>query len=408
MKKLLCLLLTGAMAMSMLAACGGNGGSGSGTQQPPAGGSGTQQPPASGSGTQQPAGSTGKVAIVTNTVSQNEEEYRSAEEMSKKYGDRIVHVTWPDNVMTEQEQMITTVSKLAADPDVKAIVINQAVPGTNAAIDKLKETRDDILVIYGTPQENPDDVANRADVILQPNELDMGPAMVDQAAKLGAKTFVHYSFPRHMSQVLLGTRRELIRERCKELNIEFVDATAPDPTGDSGVTGAQQFILEDVPKMVAQYGEDTAFFSTNCSMQVPLIKACVEAKAIYPQPCCPSPYHGYPAALGLTSEKESAVEKMSLQDIVDQTTKALDDAGVLGNFSTWPVPCSMMITIAGTEYAFDWMDGKTNGNLDLDVLKAKMKDYAQMDCSVSPYTDDTGKAYDNYQLIMMDYLTYGE
>ena len=54
------------------------------------------------------------------------------------------------------------------------------------------------------------------------------------------------------------------------------------------------------------------------------------------------------------------------------------------------------------------MDGKTNGNLDLDVLKAKMKDYAQMDCSVSPYTDDTGKAYDNYQLIMMDYLTYGE
>ena len=93
MKKLLCLLLTGAMAMSMLAACGGNGGSGSGTQQPPAGGSGTQQPPASGSGTQQPGGSTGKVAIVTNTVSQNEEEYRSAEEMSKKYGDRIVHVT---------------------------------------------------------------------------------------------------------------------------------------------------------------------------------------------------------------------------------------------------------------------------------------------------------------------------
>ena len=147
MKKLLCLLLTGAMAMSMLAACGGNGGSSSGTQQPPAGGSG--------SGTQQPAGSTGKVAIVTNTVSQNEEEYRSAEEMSKKYGDRIVHVTWPDNFMTEQEQMITTVSKLAADPDVKAIVINQAVPGTNAAIDKLKETRDDILVIYGTPRRTP-------------------------------------------------------------------------------------------------------------------------------------------------------------------------------------------------------------------------------------------------------------
>ncbi|HRV97992.1 MAG TPA: DUF3798 domain-containing protein, partial [Aminobacteriaceae bacterium] len=49
----------------------------------------------------------GKVAIVTNTVSQNEEEYRSAQEMVAKYGDRVVHVTWPDNFMAEQEQMVS-------------------------------------------------------------------------------------------------------------------------------------------------------------------------------------------------------------------------------------------------------------------------------------------------------------
>ena len=82
----------------------------------------------------------GKVAIVTNTVSQNEEEYRSAQEMVKKYGDRIVHVTWPDNFMAEQEQMVSIVAKLAYDPEIKALIINQAVPGTNAAVDKLLET----------------------------------------------------------------------------------------------------------------------------------------------------------------------------------------------------------------------------------------------------------------------------
>ena len=304
--------------------------------------------------------------------------------------------------------LFRSVSKLAADPEIKAVIINQAVPGTNAAIDKLLESRDDMLIIYGTPQENPEDVAARADIILQPNELDMGPAMVEQAQKMGAKTFVHYSFPRHMAQVLLSSRRELIKEKCAELGIEFVDATAPDPTGDSGVSGAQQFILEDVPKMVAQYGKDTAFFSTNCAMQVPLIKACVSEGAIYPQPCCPSPYHGYPAALGLVSEEDSAVEKMNIEDIVAQTTKALDEAGVLGRFSTWPVPVSMMMTVAGTEYAFDWMAGNTNGKLDLDALKAKMDEYAGLDCQMSPYTDDAGTSYDNYQLIMMDYLTYGE
>ena len=399
MKKLLSVVLAGSLAMTMLAGCGSK------AEETTAAAAAETEAAAEGGEEAAPAG---KVAIVTNTVSQNEEEYRSAESMTEKYGDRIVHITWPDNFMTEQEQMITTVGKLAADPEIKALIINQAVPGSNAAVDKLLETRDDMLIIYATPQENPEDVAVRADIILQPNELDMGPAMVEQAAKMGAKTFVHYSFPRHMAQVLLSSRRELIKEKCAELNLEFVDATAPDPTGDSGVSGAQQFILEDVPKMVAQYGKDTAFFSTNCAMQVPLIKACVSEGAIYPQPCCPSPYHGYPAALGLVSEDASAVSDMNIEDIVAQTTAALEEAGVLGRFSTWPVPVSMMMTVAGTEYAFEWMAGNTDGKLDLDVLKAKMDEYAGLDCQMSPYTDDAGTVYDNYQLIMMDYLTYGE
>ena len=382
MKKLLAMILAGAMALSMVA-CGG----------------GEPAPEASGDA---PAG---KVAIVTNTVSQNEEEYRSAEQMTAKYGDRIVHVTWPDNFMTEQEQMITTVSKLAADPEIKAIVINQAVPGTNPSIDKLLESRDDMLIIYCTPQENPEDVAVRADIIMQPNELDMGPAMVELAYEMGAKTFVHYSFPRHMAQVMLSGRRDLMMAKCEELGIQFVDATAPDPTGDSGTAGAQQFILEDVPKMVAQYGKDTAFFSTNCAMQVPLIKACVEEGAIYPQPCCPSPYHGYPTALGLISEGDSAAA-ITIEEIVAQTTAALEEAGVLGRFGTWPVPTSMMMTIAGTEYAFEWMEGNTEGNLDTAVLTAEMTEYAGLECEVAPYTDEAGTTYDNYLLIMMDYLVY--
>ncbi|MDR0444079.1 MAG: DUF3798 domain-containing protein, partial [Treponema sp.] len=58
----------------------------------------------------------GKLAIVTNTVDQNEEEFRSAEQLIRKYGaDKIVHVTWPVNFMAEQEQMVTTVARLAAD-----------------------------------------------------------------------------------------------------------------------------------------------------------------------------------------------------------------------------------------------------------------------------------------------------
>lgn len=350
----------------------------------------------------------GKVAIITNTLSQNEEEYRSAEQMKEKYGDRIVHELWPDNFMAEQEQMVSIVAKIASDPDIKALIINQAVPGTNAAVDKLLETRDDMFIVYCTPQENPPDVATRASLILQPDELKMGDNIPVQAKKLGAKTIVHYSFPRHMSQVLLSSRRQLMKDMSEEIGIQFVDATAPDPTGDQGVTGAQQFILEDVPKMIEKYGKDTAFFSTNCSMQIPLIKATLDGGGIYPQPCCPSPYHGYPAALGIESTGFSAD---GMQHVIAETTRILEEKGGLGRFSTWPVPVAMMFTVSGTEYALKWIDGEVGKDLDVKVLESLMKDYANVAVETTSYSETVDGAtveYPAYKLVIMDFLTYGE
>lgn len=346
----------------------------------------------------------GKVAIVTNTVSQNEEEYRSAQEMVAKYGDRVVHVTWPDNFMAEQEQMVSVVAKLAYDPNVKAVIINQAVPGTNAAVDKLLETRKDVFIVYCTPQENPPDVAARAQIIMMPDELAMGNTIPTQAKKLGAKVFVHYSFPRHMSQVLLSSRREIMKKKCAELGLEFVDATAPDPTGDSGLPGAQQFILEDVPKMVAKYGKDTAFFSTNCAMQIPLIKSVVDTGAIYPQPCCPSPYHGFPTALGIESDLS---KQDNIKHVIDETRRILKEKGMTGRLSTWPVPVAMMGTVAGTEYAFKVIDGEVPfDKLDVKVLEQCMSDYAKVAVETNPYVDEAGKKYDNFLFVLMDFLTY--
>ncbi|HOE56578.1 MAG TPA: DUF3798 domain-containing protein [Bacillota bacterium] len=394
MKKIIALMLAVVMLLSFTACA---------KPAEPAAGS-SEQAPAAGAET---SSSNWKIAIITNTVSQNEEEYRSAEFVQKKYGkEKIVHELWPDNFMTEQEQMISVLTKLAADPDVKAIVINQAVPGTNPAVDKFLESRnkDEVLIVYASPQENAPDVSARADFILQPDELAMGQTIPNQAKKQGAKTFVHYSFPRHMSIPILAERRTLMKAECEKIGLKFVDATAPDPTSEAGVTGAQQFILEDVPKMVKKYGKDTSFFSTNCSMQVPLIKASFDAGAIYTQPCCPSPYHGYPSALGLKVPEDIVG---GLQDVIDQTTKIVTDAGLGGRFSTWPVPAAMMATIASAEYAVKWLNGETNGKLDKKVLAECMSDYAGLDITLNPYVEE-GVSYDNYLLFLMDFLTYGD
>ncbi|MDQ7780791.1 MAG: DUF3798 domain-containing protein [Planctomycetota bacterium] len=305
-----------------------------------------------------------KIGIVTGTVSQGEEEYRAGEYAVKKYGsDRIIHVTYPDNFMVEQEAVISQIAMLGDNKDVKAIIICQAVPGTVAAIQRVKKFRPDIVFLLCIPHEDPAMVVKYGDIILSTDDLARGETIIELAVKMGAKTFVHYSFPRHMSQDLLARRRNLMKEACGKKGIAFVDATAPDPMGDSGIPGAQQFILEDVPRKVTQYGKDTAFFSTNCAMQEPLIRAVLQTKAIFPEQCCPSPLHGYPGALAIEITDE---EKGNIESITKKIKDKITAEGASGRFATWAAPMNMVFVAAAVELAF----AKLNRSLDFKKLDA--------------------------------------
>lgn len=344
-----------------------------------------------------------KIGILTGTVSQNEEEYRAGQNIVAKYGEEhVITMTYPDKFMDEQETTISNIVNMASDPDVKAIIICQAVPGVSAGIQKAREIRNDILFIAGTPGEDPALIAGAADIVFAMDELSMGKTLIDQSVKMGAKTFVHYSFPRHMGYALLAKRRDLLRENAAKAGIEFVEATAPDPTGDAGVTGAQQFILEDVPKLVAKYGKDTAFFSTNCAMQVPLIQAVTKTGALYPQPCCPSPYHGYPQAFEIEIPED---KKGDVEYAIEEIRKAVAEKGMTGRLSTWPRPAAMMFVQAGAEYAIKYAKGEIKEKLDMDAIKAEFKAYAGLESTLTPLVDDENNL-PNYILVLMDFLNF--
>jgi len=175
-----------------------------------------------------------KIGLVTGTVSQGEDEYRGAENVVRRYGNEIIHVTYPDKFMQEQETTIARIVELAYDLKVKAIVICQGVPGTVAAIRRVKEFRPDMIFVVGVPHEDPEIVGSVADVALETDTPGRGITIVDLAYKMGAKRFIHYSFPRHMSYKLLAERRNIMEQRCKELGIEFIFVSAPDPLGEQG------------------------------------------------------------------------------------------------------------------------------------------------------------------------------
>ncbi len=345
-----------------------------------------------------------KIGIMTGTVSQGEEEFMMAKQMQDKYGDMIIHTTYPDQFATEQETTITNMSSMASDPDVQAIVMVQGVIGAAAAIDSVRELRPDMLIILGSPAEHPELISEKADILLTTDAFLRGVSIMEQADKMGAETFVHYSFARHLSYESISSRLTIMKEEAERLGMEFVEADAPDPTGDAGVTGSQQFIMEDVPRKVAEYGKDTAVFATNCSMMEPLIKQTIEEGSIFPIQCCPSPYHALPGALGLSIPEEN---KGDVAWIIQEINDAIIEEGAAGRISTWPVPVNMAYIEAGVEYARKYAEGETDGRFDRELLVSILEDIAGVEITLNPWPLGNDEYIENYLMYHSDYITFG-
>ncbi|WP_300264618.1 DUF3798 domain-containing protein [uncultured Cloacibacillus sp.] len=291
------------------------------------------------------------IGIATLTVSQAEDTYRGAERMIQEYGDvadggMIQHVTMPDNFMSEMETTISQIVGLADDPKMKVIVVDDAIPGTTEAFRRVKEKRPDILCFAGQPQEDPGVISSVADLSVSVDFVSRGYLMVDTAKKLGAKKFVHISFPRHMSYETLGRRRAIMEAACKDLGLEFIFETAPDPTSDVGVAGAQQFVLEKTPAWLDKYGKETAFFCTNDAQTEPLLKQIAKYGGIFVEPDLPSPLMGYPGALGIDLSAEAG----DFPAIMKKVEQAVIDAGGKGRMGTWSYSFGWSTVCALAEY----------------------------------------------------------
>ncbi len=348
-----------------------------------------------------------KIAILTGTTTQGEEEFRAAEKLKAEYPDIVITDTYPDNFSSEVETTIGKVLQFAADPTVKAIIFVQAVQGSTAAFTQIKNElgRDDILLIAGVPAEDPADIAGAADIVLGVDEINGGYQIVDTIKEWGCDVLVHYSFARHMSYETIVARYNILTEECEDAGIELVFRSAPDPTGDAGMTGAQNFILEDVPLVMQEYaGKKVAFFTTNCGMQEPLQAAILDQpNAYYPLPCCPSPFHGFPASLSLAVAPEDYGD---IDSYLKKTAEVLAAHDALGRYSTWAVPMNMTMIYGGFEYAKAYIESQFTDKADAAQLQAAVAKAAGYDVSLSSYVDSDGKEVTNYYMLLLDNIDF--
>jgi len=350
------------------------------------------------------------IGVVTGTVSQSEDDLRGAEQLIKEYGSvkdggMIQHITYPDDFMSQQETFISSIVSFADDPLMKAIIVNNAIPGTAEAFKRVRARRPDILLLAGEPHEDPLVIQEAADLAVSNDFVSRGYTIIWAAKQLGAKNFVHISFPRHMSYETLGRRRAIMEEACKDLGMNFYFETAPDPTSDVGVAGAQQFILEKVPQWVQRYGKETAFFCTNDAHTEPLLKQLLAYGGLFVEADLPSPLMGYPGALGLDLSKEAG----DFPAILKKVEKAVIDKGGAGRFGTWAFSYGYTVTAGLGEFGKRVIEGNAKKDSLKDVFDAFGKYTPGAKWNGSYYTDmATGVRARNQVLIYMDTYIFGK
>ena len=345
------------------------------------------------------------IGIVTGSVSQSEDDRRGAEAFQALYGeDRVTLAIYPDNFTEELETTIQTIVNLSDDPDMKAIIVNQAVPGTTEAFRQIKEKRPDIICIAGESHEDLPEIGSAADLVTNNDFVARGYLIIKTAHELGCDTFVHISFPRHMSYETMSRRVAVMQEACKEFGMEFVLETAPDPTSDVGVAGAQAYILEKVPEWVEKYGEKAAYFCTNDAHTEPLLKQLLEYGGYFIEADLPSPLMGYPGALGIDLTEENG----DFQKILAKVESSVVEKGGEGRFGTWAFSYGYCLSAGLAQHAMNVIDGNSElCDID-DISKAFQQFSGEASWNGSSYTNaETGVKSDNTFLVYQDTYIMG-
>ena len=347
-----------------------------------------------------------KIGIVTGSVSQSEDDRRGAEAFQKEYGEDMVQLAiYPDNFTEETETTIQSIVNLSADPLMKAIIVNQAVPGTTEAFRKIKETRPDIICIAGEAHEDLPEISSAADLVTNNDFVSRGYLIIRTAHELGCDTFVHISFPRHMSYETMSRRVAIMKAACEEFGMKFVLETAPDPTSDVGVSGAQAYILEQVPAWVEKYGQKAAYFCTNDAHTEPLLKRLLECGGYFIEADLPSPLMGYPGALGIDLTEEAG----DFEKILTKVESAIVEKGGADHFGTWAYSYGYTLSAGLALHAKNVLDGKSELK-DMDDVAAALQVYSPKAAwNGASYTNaTTGVKSDNVFLIYQDTYIMGD
>ncbi len=350
-----------------------------------------------------------KIGLMISPLATREEHFRTAEMLMEEFGaDKFVMDVYPEGAATEQEVTISKAMNLAMDPDVKVIIFDSADVGTIAAVEKIKEERPELKVFFGSMNEDVYEMAKVGDLCLSIDPELYGESVAQMAVDAGAEHFIFYSFARHMSNSIKIRYRDAMKAVCEANNVPFEEVSMPDPMGDAGVPGAQQFLIENIPSLMEQYGtKNIAYFVTVSTVEQAFIKSIVENGGIFPCHTDPSPFSDFAPALGLEIDE---AHKFDAEYVTDLISKELEKYNMNGRVGGWEKSLVRLEMEFLFRYAIEYCEGRTNevdGKPDKAVVSdLLMQVYGDGGKFNNAVNDTTGATYDNWYTVARDLYLY--
>ncbi len=345
-----------------------------------------------------------KIGVVTPTLSTSEDEFRAADMMAKKYPGIVKHITLPENFSTEIETGLSQITSLADDPKMKAIIVISGQAGLLPALQKVEETRPDIITMTAPIWDDPVLMSKYVDVNLDTDWVKRGEAIARKANEMGAKTIIHYSFPTHLAKEVISQRKDMMKKTSEELGMKWVEVVTPDPQTGNGTGPMLQFLREDIPRQITKYGTETNIFGTNCPMYDVIIDEALKKKFMVAEQCCPTPMQAYPTVMSLEISDQDAWNFEKVNQMIREKAAA---AGMTGRLGGWPMPATVFMPQYAVELAKKMIEDPSFDYKNTKNLDKFAKDTTGYEVSFSRFKAKAdGEELDNYYVMIMDSILY--
>ncbi|MDR2353236.1 MAG: DUF3798 domain-containing protein [Deltaproteobacteria bacterium] len=351
-----------------------------------------------------------QIAVVTGTALSGSDDYLGVPVLQNLYGNSqqggiIQHIIYPDEFVDEGFLMAELIEELANIPQIKAIIVNQAIPGTALGFSRVLKKRPDILLIAGEAHEDPEVISPVADLVIMTDFINRGYLLIYTTQKLGLDNFVHISFARHMESSTILRRRDIMRAVALDLGVNFYEEEAPDPLSlDDWAEELPALLTDQFTTFEKKYGPKTAYFSTNDAHAETLIRLISERGGYYAEGDLPSTLLGFPEVLGV----DTSLYPGDWQGLISALEKSVKDKKITGRLGTWTYPVGMCQTAGSAEFALRRIRGEAGAGDTQEIIDSFELFTPGAAWSGNYFFDElTGKPIPNYFLIYQDSYVLG-